>query len=160
MDSLTYIPLTDMKHTASDEVALKPSFVIEESFPEENLFDVEDGGFRFISFEPTISNSGKTVILESERQEEQIIFEMNLNIWNNQTSLMANNNFDNLYFKEIVKMGEKAVPFILRELKKGATPLVHALDLIYPGTIEYKGYIPLGAICSLWEDLLIKKGIE
>lgn len=82
-------------------------------------------------------------------------FEVNLNIWNNRTFLMANNDFSDENFKAIVDMGEQAVPYIKEELVKGPTPLVHALDLIYPNMVEYEGYIPLPALCKLW--LLILK---
>lgn len=118
------------------------------------LFE-EETGFEFVSFAPTISNSGKVTVLKSKREEEKLKFEMNLNIWNYQTSLLANNRFDNDYFQEIVKMKESAVPFILRELHKGPTPLVHALDYIYPDMVKCDGYVPLDALCSLWEDILM-----
>lgn len=121
----------------------------------DELFEKETG-FEFLSFEPTISNSGKVTILKTEKEEEKIKFEMNLRIWNYQTSLMANNRFDNDYFNEIVNMKEAAVPYILKELQKGPTPLVHALSIIYPDMVKCEGYVPLDALCCLWEDILTK----
>lgn len=115
----------------------------------------EETGFEFLSFSPTISNSGKVTALKSNREEAKLKFEMNLNIWNYQTSLMTNNRFDNDYFHEIVKMKEAAVPYILEELHKGPTPLVFALDYIYPDMVKCDGYVPLDALCSLWEDILM-----
>ena len=152
---LKVIPLTpDSIETPEPSLSggVSGNFTIEEPF-----FKMEGKGFSFLSFEPTISNSGKVRILESKKEEKKIEFHVNLNLWLSNNSLLANNNYDDSNFKEIVDMKEDAVPLILEELKKGPTPLVHALDLIYPGEVEYNGYIPLEAICSLWEAILTGK---
>ena len=81
-------------------------------------------------------------------------FFQNLKYWNNGTGLMSTNNLDNSYFKEIVNMGTDAVPFIVGELKKGPTPLVHALDLMFPGVVEYKGFVSLKEACEKWLSIL------
>ena len=141
---------SDNQHT--DKAELQWVVSSEGEAPEE-LFK-EETGFEFLSFSPTISNSGKVTTLRSNKEENKLKFEMNLNIWNYQTSLMTNNRFENDYFHEIVKMKEVAVPFILEELHKGPTPLVHALNYIYPDMVKCDGYVPLDALCSLWEDIL------
>ena len=154
---LDFIPLTP----DSVDTQTKPSLIggvsVEDTTEQEPIFSMKDRGFSFLSFEPTISNSGKVRVLESEKTEKKIEFHVNLNIWLGNNSLLANNNYDDSNFKEIVDMKEDAVPLILEELRKGPTPLVHALDLIYPGVVEYDGYIPLEAICCLWEDILTGK---
>ena len=86
-------------------------------------------------------------------------FENNLRYWNQEIAFSSSNNFDNSYFNRIVEMGREAVPFILEELKKGPTPLVHALDLIFPGTVEYNGYVPLNDVCDTWLSILKEIGL-
>ena len=108
-------------------------------------------GSTFTSFKET--KATPHVILKNIELKTQ--FEVNFNIWNNRTYLMANNDFSDENFKAIVDMGEQAVPYIKEEIAKGPTPLVHALDLIFPNMVEYEGYIPLPALCNLW--LLILK---
>ncbi len=145
----------------SVDTQMKPSLIggisVVDTTEQEPIFNMKDRGFTFLSFEPTISNSGKVKVLESKKIEKKIEFEVNFNIWLSNNSLLANNNYDDSNFKEIVDMKEDAVPLILEELRKGPTPLVHALDLIYPGVVEYDGYIPLEAICCLWENILTGK---
>ena len=51
-------------------------------------------------------------------------------------------------------MGTEAVPYIIEEMKKGPTPLVHALDLIFPGVVEYDGYVSLKDACDTWLSIL------
>lgn len=154
--NLNYKLLIPDQTQVQKEPILEWSFSKDESSPRNELFEGKTG-FQFLSFEPTISNSGKITTLKASKEEEKLKFEMNLYIWNYQTSLLANNQFENDYFEEIVKMKEAAVPYILKELQKGPTPLVHALSLIYPDTVKCVGYVPLDALCSLWEDIL--KGI-
>lgn len=154
---LDFIPVTPDCVDFQTEPSLIGGISVEDTTEQEPIFNMKDRGFSFLSFEPTISNSGKVKVLESKKIEKKIEFQVNLNIWLGNNSLLANNNYDDSNFKEIVDMKEDAVPLILEELHKGPTPLVHALDLIYPGVVEYEGYIPLEAICSLWEDILTGK---
>lgn len=154
--NLDFISLIPVQAQVQKEPVLE-WFVSEEGGAPENVLFETKTGFEFLSFEPTISNSGRVTKLDAKKEEEKLKFGMNLAIWNYQTSLLANNRFENVYFHEIVKMKEAAVPFILEELQKGPTPLVHALSLIYPNTVQCEGYVPLDALCSLWEDIL--KGI-
>lgn len=125
---------------------------------EEPLFKEKNRGFSFLSFAATLADDKKIVELNTKREERELKFDANFITWNNQTKFLANNSFNNDFFNEIVNMGEDAVPMIYAELKKGPTPLVHALDLIYPGEVEYEGYVPLDAVCMLWEDILKLKG--
>ncbi|MCQ2219058.1 MAG: hypothetical protein MJZ33_11380 [Paludibacteraceae bacterium] len=85
------------------------------------------------------------------------LFQTNLEAWNRETAFLSVGNFNNKYFEEIVKMQEDAVPYIYEELKKGPTLLVHALDKIYPGTVQCDGYVPLTTICNVWLNILSKK---
>lgn len=121
--------------------------------------------------EPTISDSNSVsanvIGTYSSRQEsaqvdmsqgiERFKFESNLQYWNNETFFISANNFDNIHFKAIVDMGEAAVPYIIDELKKGPTPLVNALDQIYPGRVVYKGFVPLKKVCDIWLQILVPK---
>lgn len=157
---LSFIPFTSDHPISDKDIPLKGEPYNGINYYEKQLFDSGDKGFSFLSFEPTISNSGKVKKLKSEKEERKIEFQVNLDLWKNNNSLLANNNYEDSNFKEIVEMKEEAVPLILEEIRKGPTPLVHALDLIYPGVVEYDGYVPLEAICSLWEDILTGKEIK
>lgn len=84
-------------------------------------------------------------------------FDMDLKYWERETSMMSVNNFDNTHFDSIVKMGEDAVPYILTKLEEGPTPLVHALELIYPDKIPYKGFVSLNQARRLWLRILRKQ---
>jgi hypothetical protein len=154
---LRFIPLSPDSIDSHQKPSLNGGLSEVYTPDEEPIFKTEGKGFSFLSFEPTISNSGKVRVLEAKKEEKKIEFQVNLNLWLGNNSLLANNNYDDSNFKEIVEMREDAVPLILEELHKGPTPLVHALDLIYPGEVEYDGYIPLEAICSLWEAILTGK---
>ncbi len=87
-------------------------------------------------------------------------FLSNLWAWNRDTEIRSVNNYDSSYFDAIVKMKEEAIPLIYRELLKGPTPLVHALDQIYEGEVEYHGYLPLEFVCMIWLEILKAKGIS
>lgn len=71
-------------------------------------------------------------------------------------ALSSVSNVDNVYFREIVKMGRRAVPFIYEEMKKGPTDLVYALDEIFGHPIKYNGFMPLKQSCELWISILKK----
>ena len=81
-------------------------------------------------------------------------FKSNFESWNAVNSLHASSNIDNVYFKQIVKMGKEAVPFIYEELKKGPTDLVYALDEIFGRPIKYNGFVPLKKSCEIWLSIL------
>ena len=80
----------------------------------------------------------------------------NFETWNAQNALSSASNFDNVYFKGIVNMGKRAVPFIYEELKKGPTDLVYALDAIFGYPIKYEGFMPLEKSCEIWLSILRK----
>lgn len=85
-------------------------------------------------------------------------FKSNYDSWNAANALLSSSNIDNVYFKEIVKMGKAAVPFIYEELKKGPTDLVYALDEIFGNPIKYNGFVSLKQSCDLWLSILQKTG--
>lgn len=84
-------------------------------------------------------------------------FDMDLKYWERETAMMSVNNFDNSHFDSIVKMGEDAVPFIYQKLQKGPTQLVHALELIYPEKVVYKGFVTLNQARRIWLKILKKQ---
>ena len=84
-------------------------------------------------------------------------FDMDLKYWERETSMMSVNNFDNSHFDSIVKMGEDAVPFIYKKLQNGPTQLVHALELIYPEKVAYKGFVTLNQARRIWLKILKKQ---
>ena len=53
-------------------------------------------------------------------------------------------------------MGKDAVPFIYKELKKGPTDLVYALEAIFGNPIKYNGFMSLKQSCDLWISILKK----
>ncbi len=84
-------------------------------------------------------------------------FDMDLKYWERETAMMSVNNFDNSHFDSIVKMGEDAVPFIYKKLQEGPTQLVHALELIYPDKVAYKGFVTLNQARRIWLKILKKQ---
>lgn len=91
--------------------------------------------------------------------EESVIFSTFVS--NYESFIAANalssvSNMDNVYFREIVKMGRRAVPYIYQELQKGPTDLVYALDEIFGHPIKYAGFVPLKQTCDLWISILQK----
>lgn len=101
---------------------------------------------------------GKWTPIETRQTDIKVSFEFNLKYWNSQIFLKSTNNFESSYFERIVAMGRDAVPYIVNELRKAPTPLVHALDKIYPGVVEYDGYVTLKDACDTWLSIL--KNIE
>lgn len=81
-------------------------------------------------------------------------FKSNFDCWNTENQLSTFSNTDNCYFREIVKMGVTAVPFIYEELKKGPTSLVYALDEIFGHPIKYDEFVPLKQSCDAWITIL------
>ena len=69
------------------------------------------------------------------------MFLSNYECWNNDTNFLSTNNYDNPNFKAIVDMGESIVPKIFDIISKKPHPIVHALDLIYPDYMTYKGIL-------------------
>lgn len=106
------------------------------------------------------TGSSDATIVDTKKSQNESEFLMNYWAWNDGTNLRSVDNFSSSYFDAIVNMKEDAVPFIFKELKKGPTPLVHALDYIYAGEVEYEGYLPLDFVCNVWLGILKRKGIS
>lgn len=89
-----------------------------------------------------------------ENNNLQEIFYQNLRAWENETYLLSVHAFNSVYFQNIIKMGKDAVPFLYEEIKKSPTHLVHALDLIFPDVVDYKGFVSLQQACDKWVSIL------
>ena len=94
--------------------------------------------------------------LDMSESMDLSIFNSNYESFKAENTLSSVNNVNNIYFKEIVKMGRRAVPFIYEELKKGPTDLVYALDAIFGNPIKYDGFVSLKQSCELWISILRK----
>ena len=57
-------------------------------------------------------------------------------------------------FKEIVRMGENAVPFIIEKIKVFPSDLVKALNLIYNRRISPDKKVSIKEACKLWIEKL------
>ena len=88
------------------------------------------------------------------KSPEKDIFEENFNKWEDETKFQSTNIYENSHFKNIVKMGESATPFIKEKISKAPSPIVHALDLIYPNVINYEGFVSLKEACDTWNKVL------
>lgn len=109
-----------------------------------------------MSFSASVALNDDNSPIDMKESENLNNFSLNNQLWNTEKRFDSYNNYDSGYFDEIVKMGEAAVPFILEELKKGPTQLVHALDIIYPGKVKYEGFVPLKTVCDTWISILSK----
>lgn len=110
--------------------------------------------FLFSSSVSTVAKDGSSQKINSHGIDNAATFFQNLKYWNKETCFVSTNNFDNSYFLEIVNMGVEAVPYIIEELKKGPTPLVHALDKIFPNVVKYEGFVSLKDACDKWLSIL------
>lgn len=110
--------------------------------------------FLFSSHLSSVNKDGETEKIDMGEIDKSAMFSQNYKYWNKETGFLSTNNLDNSYFRQIVEMGEDAVPFIVEELKKGPTPLVHALDLIFPDVISYEGFVSLKDACDQWLSIL------
>lgn len=110
--------------------------------------------FIFSSSMSSVSKDGESTKIESNGIDKAATFFLNYKYWNQETGVLSTNNLDNAYFRQIVDMGVDAVPFIIEELKKGASPLVHALDMIFPDVVRYDGFVTLKDACDKWLSIL------
>lgn len=110
--------------------------------------------FVFSSSLSLIDDEGEVQELDTKETDNNAIFFQNYKYWNQETGVLSTNNLDNSYFQGIVNMGVDAVPFILDELSKGPSPLVHALDKIFPGVMKYEGFVSLKEACDRWTAIL------
>lgn len=110
-------------------------------------------------FSIDLSMSQNNNLVETSKRELNIRKVLtNYNYWNRTSNLMSSNNYENPDFKEIVDMGEDAVPGILKIIESKPDPIVHALDLIFPGYMKYEGYVSLEDVCKTWIITLIALG--
>lgn len=100
----------------------------------------------------------KTKELDMTDSSSFSTFKSNYDSWNATNMMLSSSNIDNVYFQEIVKMGTAAVPYIYKELKKGPTDLVYALDEIFGNPIKYDGFVSLKKSCDIWLSILKKTG--
>ena len=139
----------------------EPKCNIQFSFdePKENSTDSlisERKSYCFMTMSASIDSGDKSCLIDMKESENFNNFSLNNKLWNAEKQFDSLNNFDSGYFDEIVKMGKDAVPYILEELKKGPSQIVHALDLIYPGKVQYEGFVPLKMVCETWISILSK----
>lgn len=113
-----------------------------------------NGGFS-LSAEATLN--GYCSNAPHEERNLQVVM-ANYNYWNKASNLMSVGNYDDENFKKIVSMGEDAVPGILKIIRDKPDPIVHALDLIYPGYMKYEGHVSLSDVCRLWTITLLSIG--
>lgn len=140
----------------------KEAIIVERSNPFSFVDDALKEDFSRVSIQLEISTQvgqEDAISMDSRRIQNESEFLSNMWAWNQDTGLRSVDNYTSNYFDAIVDMKEDAVPFIYRELLKGPTPLVHALDRIYEGEVEYGGYLPLEFVCNVWLEILKKKGI-
>lgn len=124
------------------------------SISERELKAKGEPAFAFFSSISLVDDNGNAQNIDMHETDRNAIFVQNFKYWNQETAFLSTNNVDNSYFQSIVNMGVDAVPFILDELKKGPTPLVHALDKIFPGVMKYEGYVSLNDACQRWIEIL------
>ena len=110
--------------------------------------------FGFSSSLSATTADGVAKRIDSTEFDKSATFFQNYKYWNQTTCFVSTNNTNNSYFNEIVNMGADAVPFIIEELKKGPTPLVYALDKIFPDVIHYEGFVSLKDACDKWLSIL------
>lgn len=110
--------------------------------------------FLFSSSISAINEEGTSTKIDLDEIDNYATFLQNFKYWNQETGFLSTNNLDNAYFKQIVDMGVAAVPYILKELQKGPTPLVHALDMIFPDVVKYEGFVSLKDACDKWLSIL------
>ena len=116
--------------------------------------NITDGGF---SVDISVSRDAR--MLDVPRREMNIqMVRMNHEYWNRSSNFMSSDNYNNADFARIVEMGEDAVPGILEIIKDHPDPIVHALDLIYPGYMSYEGYVSLEDVCNTWIITLLALG--
>lgn len=109
------------------------------------------GGF---SLSAVATLDGRRASAPHVERNRQLVM-ANYNYWNKASNLLSVGNYDDDNFKQIVSMGEDAVPGILEIISKKPDPIVHALDLIYPGYMQYEGHVSLADLCRLWTITLL-----
>lgn len=114
----------------------------------------KDGGVSIGFSATSFSADGASQNMNLEKDALLSTFLTNYAYWNNETNFLSTDNFDNENFKKIVAMGESVVPDIYELIKESPNPIVHALDQIYPGVVDYKGLVSLQDVCDAWVAIL------
>lgn len=109
-------------------------------------YNVQDTGF---SMDLSVSRDNKPLEISTREINIQKVL-TNYEYWNRNSGFMSSNNYDNSDFRKIVEMGEEAVPGIIKIIQDHPDPIVHALDIIYPGYMTYNGYVSLEDVCRTW----------
>lgn len=81
-------------------------------------------------------------------------FQDELYHWECDTAFSGDQDFENAHFKAIVDIGDKCIPWIHEIIDNHPDPLVHALDVMFPGVMKYEGCVPLNEVCEAWSSLL------
>lgn len=150
-----------VQHLANEEDDMIKEGVIEtisydnnDPSESDNIDFDQSKSFAFFSASVSFESKDQTKQLTSRREVDKVTAETNIRYWRNNTRLHSVGNFDDDNFKEIVTMGDAAIPFILREMEKGPTPLVRVLDILYPDVMTYNGLTTIEEACNLWLPLL------
>lgn len=122
-------------------------------FEDREFKGVSGPSFGISSSASVLTEDGNHVI-DTKDDDNRTLFYQNLAYWNNEIDFNSVDNFDNGYFESIVTMGKDAVPYIISELEQHPSELVHALERIFPGVVEYQGYVPLRDACEAWLSIL------
>lgn len=109
-------------------------------------YNVQDTGF---SMDLSVSRDNMPLEISTREINIQKVL-TNYEYWNRNSGFMSSNNYDNSEFRKIVEMGEEAVPGIIKIIQDHPDPIVHALDIIYPGYMTYNGYVSLEDVCRTW----------
>ena len=128
------------------KVEKSPVFCMQDGYQDTSNLKASLSTFAFIDSSEVDDSIIRTAELRSN-------FEYNYRYWLDQTGCLSANNYDNSYFRALVDLGTTIVPFILEKIEKEPNPVVHALDLIYPGVVEYRGYNSLENVCALWLEI-------
>lgn len=77
------------------------------------------------------------------------------NAWESKTFLQSSVSkiIEDVNFKKIVEMGEKAIPLIIEEIDKNPSTLVWALNLITKTSISSDQRLTVSAACKMWVKL-------
>ena len=109
------------------------------------------------SMELDITQEAKKISV-SERDKNISIVKTNYRYWNSMSNFKSSNNYDDDNFRQIVQMGEDAIPGIFEIIKDHPDPIVYALDFILPDYVKYEGFVPLEDVCKIWIITLIATG--
>ena len=104
------------------------------------------------------ATQGANKIDISERERNISIVKTNYRYWNSMSNFKSQNNYDDDNFRQIVQMGEAAIPGIFEIITDHPDPIVHALDYILPNHVEYQGFVSLEDVCKIWIITLIAIG--